>query len=141
MRCGWISSGSRDLGLGVPLSTSEISDLRPQGSSERTRPLPSQSMANSSGRNYYELLNVPRTASPAETKAPYRRLLLSLHPDKSDTSKDHPTRMDVDIGLLKDAFATLFSPESRTKYDSELSSRPNTSSSRGQLAPIVSRGL
>ena len=49
--------------------------------------------------------------------------------------------MDADIGLLKDAFATPFSPESRTKYDSELSSRPNTSSSRGQLAPIVSRGL
>ena len=98
-------------------------------------------MADSSGRNYYELLNVPRTASPAEIKAPYHRLLLSLHPDKSDTSKDHPTRMDVDIGLLKDAFATLFSSKSRTKYDSELSSGPNTSSSRGQLAPIVSRGL
>ena len=98
-------------------------------------------MADSSGQNYYELLNVPQTASPAETKAPYHQLLLSLHPDKSDTSKDHPTRMDVDIGLLNDAFATLFSPESRTKYDSELSSRPNTSSSRGQLAPIVSRGL
>ena len=95
-------------------------------------------MADSSGRNYYELLNVPQTASPAEIKASYHRLLLSLHPDKSDTSKDHPTQTDVDIGRLKDAFVTLFSLESRMKYDSELASRPDPSSSRSRPAHIVS---
>ena len=97
-------------------------------------------MADSSGRNYYDLLNVPRTASPAEIKASYHRLLLSLHPDKSDASKDHPTRLgtDVDIGRLKDAFVTLFSPESRMEYDSKLSSRPDPSSPRSRPAHIVS---
>ena len=95
-------------------------------------------MADSSERNYYELLTVPQTASPAEIKASYRRLLLSLHPDKSDTSKDHPTQTDVDIGRLKDAFVTLFSLESRMKYDSELSSRPDSSLSRSRPAHIVS---
>ena len=100
--------------------------------------LQSQPMADSHGQNYYELLNVPRTASPAEIKASYHRLLLSLHPDKSDASKDRPAQMDVDIGRLKEAFVTLTSPESRIKYDSELSSRPDSSSSRSRPAHIIS---
>jgi len=94
-------------------------------------------MAGLSGQNYYELLQVPRTASPAEIKAAYHRLLLSHHPDKSDASRDSSARTDVDIGRLKEAFTTLFSPESRTKYDSELV-HPHLSSSRSRPAYIVS---
>ena len=93
-------------------------------------------MTGSSGQNYYELLSVPRTASPAETKASYHRLL-SLHPDKLDASGNHPTQTDVDIGRRKGAFVTLLSLESRTKYDSELSSPPDPSS-RSRPAHIVS---
>ena len=110
--------------------------VRSQDLSEWTWPPPFRSMADSFGQNYYELLNVPQTASLAETKAPYH-LLLFLHPDKSGASKDHPTRMDVHIGL-KDAFITLFSSESRTKYDSKLSSHPDPLLSWGQLVHIVS---
>ena len=110
--------------------------VRSQNLSEWTWPPPFRSTADSFGQNYYELLNVPRTASPAETKAPYH-LLLFLHPDKSGASKDHLTRTDVHIGL-KDAFVTLFSSESRTRYDSELSSRPDPLSSRGRPVHIVS---
>ena len=95
-------------------------------------------MTDPSGRNYYELLQVPRTASPAEIKTSYHRLLLSHHPDKSDASRNDPTRIDVDIGLLKEAFITLSSPESRIKYDSELSCRPDSSSSRSRPAHFVS---
>ena len=95
-------------------------------------------MADSTRRNYYELPQVSRTASPAEIKASYHRLLLSHHPDKSDSSKDNTPRTDIDIGRLKEAFTTLFSPESRTRYDSELSSRPDPSSSRSRPAHIVS---
>lgn len=95
-------------------------------------------MSDSPRRDYYELLQVPRTASPEEIKASYHRLLLSHHPDKSDTAKENPTRTDIDIGSLKDAFTTLFSPESRIRYDSELSSRSNSSPSRSRPAHIVS---
>ena len=96
------------------------------------------STTDPSGRNHYELLQVPQTASPTEIKASYHRLLLSRHPDKLDTSKGHSTPTDTDIGLLKEAFVTLFSPESRVKYVSELSSRPDSSLSRGRPADIVS---
>jgi len=95
-------------------------------------------MTDSPGRNYYELLNVPRNASSTEIKASYRQLLLSLHPDKFDSSKEDSTRTDIDIGRLKDAFVTISSPEHRLKYDSELSSRPDPSPSRSRPALIVS---
>jgi len=94
------------------------------------------SMADPPRRSYYELLQVPRTASPTEIKASYHRILLSHHPDKSDAYKHNST--PIDIGLLKWAFTTLFSPESRLKYDLELSSRPNFSLLRGRPAHIVS---
>ena len=43
---------------------------------------------------------------------------------KPDASEDRPTQTDVGIGKLEDNFITLFSPESRMKYNSELSSEP-----------------
>ena len=123
---------------GIRMSESRRTELAELSASATYRPSPA-SMTNSPGRNYYELLQIPHTASPAEIKASYHRLLLSHHPDKSDLPKVHPARMDVDIGRLKDAFITLFSPESRIKYDSELSSRPDLSeSSRSRPAHIVS---
>ena len=94
------------------------------------------SMADPPSQSYYELLQVPRAASSAEIKASYRRILLLHHPDKSDTYKHNST--PIDIGLVKRAFTTLFSPESRLKYDLELSSRPNFSFLRGRPAHIVS---
>jgi len=96
------------------------------------------SMADPSSRNYYELLQVSRTATPAEIKTSYHRLLLSHHPDKSDPSRNTHARTDIDIGMLKEAFIILSSPESRMKYDSELSYHPDPSSSRSRPAHVVS---
>jgi diphthamide biosynthesis protein 4 len=95
-------------------------------------------MADSPGQTYYELLQVSRTASPAEIKISYHRLLLSLHPDKSGLPRECSTQTAVDIGSLKEAYTTLISPESRLRYDSELSSRPDISSSRSRPAHIIS---
>ena len=122
---------------GIRMSESRRTELAELSASATYRPSPA-SMTNSPGRNYYELLQIPQTASPAEIKASYHRLLLSHHPDKSGLTKDHPTRADVDIGLLKEAFTILFSPESRTKYDSELSSRTYLPPSRSRPAHSVS---
>lgn len=96
------------------------------------------SLTDPPGRSYYELLQVPRTASPAEIKASYHRLLLSHHPDKSDPSKQNSTQAGIDIGSLKEAFGVLSSPESRIRYDSELSSSSDPALSRGRPAHIVS---
>ena len=78
-----------------------------------------------------KLLRVSRTASPVEIKASYHRLL-SHHSDESDAFGKNPIRTDIDIGSLKEAFTTIFSPGSRIKYDSELSSCSDPSSSRSR---------
>ena len=93
--------------------------------------------SSSCERDHYELLQVPRTATPAEIKASYHRLLLSHHPDKSSSSRTDSSQTQIDIDSLKKAFTTLFSHESRSRYDMELSSR-SVPSSWSRPAQIVS---
>lgn len=65
-------------------------------------------------QDYYAILSISPSATPAEIKAAYHRLLLACHPDKRvpENAED-----GVDIGLLKDAFRTLHTPELRDQYD------------------------
>ncbi len=37
--------------------------------------------------DYYEILEVPKTATEAEIKKQYKRLALQLHPDKNNAPK------------------------------------------------------
>jgi curved DNA-binding protein len=37
---------------------------------------------NKNGRNYYEILQVEKTATPDEIRKCYRKLAAALHPDK-----------------------------------------------------------
>ena len=64
--------------------------------------------------DYYALLSVSPSATHTEIKAAYHRLLLASHPDKRafETTGD-----GIDIGLLKEAFRTLSTPELRADYD------------------------
>ncbi|KAI0778822.1 hypothetical protein BD413DRAFT_705714, partial [Trametes elegans] len=63
--------------------------------------------------DYYDLLAVSTSASAADVKAAYHRALLASHPDKHGAT----LRGDVDIGLLKQAFHTLYTPALRKEYD------------------------
>ncbi|KAI0652547.1 hypothetical protein C8Q79DRAFT_997565 [Trametes meyenii] len=69
--------------------------------------------SSSSVSDYYGLLAIPYSASSADVKAAYHRALLAYHPDKH-ASRNH----SVDIGLLKQAFSTLYDPHLRKNYDS-----------------------
>ncbi|KAI0640111.1 hypothetical protein C8Q77DRAFT_109981, partial [Trametes polyzona] len=64
--------------------------------------------------DYYALLSVSPSASPADIKAAYHRALLASHPDKRDHLHRSAT---ADIGILKDAFNTLYTPSLRKEYD------------------------
>ncbi|KAI0066736.1 hypothetical protein BV25DRAFT_1797002, partial [Artomyces pyxidatus] len=76
--------------------------------------------------DYYALLGVTRSASPASIKTAYHHALLRLHPDKQvatqqpglDAATEH-----IDIGGIKDAFVTLSTPALRAAYDRELGAR------------------
>lgn len=64
-------------------------------------------------RDFYQILGVARSASPAEIKKAYRALSLKWHPDKNP---DDPTAVDkfTDVSA---AYEALSDPDKRRKYD------------------------
>lgn len=66
--------------------------------------------------NYYEILGVEATSTPAEIKSSFRRKAKELHPDlKSSEEAGSEDRMRA----LLDAYETLINPQKRIDYDRE----------------------
>jgi curved DNA-binding protein len=63
-------------------------------------------------RDYYQTLNVPRTASADEIKKSYRRLARKYHPDVSK-EKDAEAKFKA----VQEAYEVLKDPEKRAAYD------------------------
>ncbi len=65
-------------------------------------------------RDYYEVLNVARTASPEEVKRAFRRLALKVHPDNYKGDKAEGEKKFKE---LSEAYEVLSDPEKRNLYD------------------------
>jgi molecular chaperone DnaJ len=65
-------------------------------------------------RDYYEVLGVPKTASPDEIKSAYRRLARQYHPD---VAKENPKAAEEKFKELSEAYEVLADPERRRRYD------------------------
>ena len=63
-------------------------------------------------RTYYEILGVEQTASDAELRAAYRRLLRQAHPDMGGSS--------ALLDLVNEAYDALKDPAKRSQYDATL---------------------
>ncbi|MBF8290046.1 MAG: hypothetical protein HW391_1014 [Chloroflexi bacterium] len=64
-------------------------------------------------QDYYQILGVPRTASPAEIKKAFRKLAREHHPDKKPGDKTAERRFKD----VSEANEVLADPEKRSKYD------------------------
>ncbi|KAK4549038.1 hypothetical protein LTR36_007494 [Oleoguttula mirabilis] len=65
--------------------------------------------------SYYELLGVPRQATPEEIKKAYRSKALELHPDRNYGNVEHATRQFAEVQA---AHEVLSDPQERAWYDS-----------------------
>ncbi|KAF6754217.1 hypothetical protein DFP72DRAFT_760141, partial [Ephemerocybe angulata] len=86
---------------------------------------------------FYEILSIPQNATAAEVKAAYHRALLQHHPDKQSSAASNGTSP---ISLIKLAYETLLSPESRGTYDSTIMKKrkAHTTSGGPRPAQIIS---
>ena len=64
-------------------------------------------MAN---RDYYNILGVPRTATPEDIKRAYRKLAHQYHPDKQGGD-------DIKFKEINEAYQILSNPNKRSNYD------------------------
>lgn len=66
-----------------------------------------------SERDYYEILNVSRTASEEEIKSAYRKMAMRYHPDRNP---DNP-EAEFKFKEAAEAYEVLRDPEKRARYD------------------------
>ena len=66
-----------------------------------------------SKRDYYKVLDVPRTATEAEIKKAYRRLAMKYHPDRNPDDKE----AEEHFKEAKEAYEVLTDAQKRAAYD------------------------
>jgi molecular chaperone DnaJ len=65
-------------------------------------------------RDYYEVLGVPKTASPDEIKSAYRKLARQYHPD---VAKEDPKAAEAKFKEISEAYEVLADPAKRSEFD------------------------
>jgi molecular chaperone DnaJ len=66
-----------------------------------------------SKRDYYQVLDVPRTATEADIKKAYRRLAMKLHPDRNPDDHEATDKFKE----VKEAYEILTDAQKRAAYD------------------------
>jgi len=74
-------------------------------------------------KDYYELLGIPRSASPDDIRRAYFESARKLHPDRNTAPGETEIFLDV-----QEAYEVLSNPKKRSEYDATLPAERSTSS-------------
>ena len=66
-----------------------------------------------SGRDYYKILGISKSASAKEIKKAYRKLAMKFHPDQNKGDKEAEAKFKD----ISEAYAVLSDPKKRKQYD------------------------
>jgi len=66
-----------------------------------------------SGKDYYQLLGISKSASAEEIKKAYRKMALKYHPDRNKDNKEAEAKFKE----ISEAYAVLSNPEKKKQYD------------------------
>ena len=66
-----------------------------------------------SGKDYYKILGVSKSASPEEIKKSYRKMAMKYHPDRNKGDKEAEEKFKD----VSEAYAVLSDPEKKKQYD------------------------
>ncbi len=69
--------------------------------------------------DYYAILEVSRTASPAEIRHAYRQLVRRYHPDARRQASGSAVEASEAMKLINEAYAVLSNPQKRARYDAQ----------------------
>ena len=69
-------------------------------------------------KNYYEILEVDRNASPEIIDKAYKTLAKKYHPDLQD--EFHKKEAEETFKIINEAYETLSNPEQRALYDQKI---------------------
>jgi len=89
---------------------------------ENLRRFASQIHPSLDSRDYYQILNVPRTAQAGDIRAAYYKLAGQLHPDRFHSIDDSGLRDQLEsiYARICEAYRVLSHPQRRPAYDQAL---------------------
>ena len=77
--------------------------------------------------NYYQILEIPRSASSTEIRIAYKRLAMQYHPDRNAGDKQAEEKFKV----INEAYQVLSDPLKKSRYDSSNFSTTQTTTTAG----------